>query len=101
MLKLVLSGGIASGKSSVCKLLREYVDGIVIFESDVAVHALIDSDAETIAEIVAQFGLESKNADGRISREFLRNFVFEDPSARLKLEALRAPCFLFGYSRRH
>ena len=55
---MALSGGIASGKSTVCRLLREYLPSLVIFDSDAVVHRLLESVREEFDrdEIIRQCG---------------------------------------------
>ncbi len=87
----VLTGGIASGKSTVCRLLREFLPAIVIFDCDAAVHRLLDGDAE-VARIVSEaFGSRVLDPEGRIDRNVLREQVFADPSSRLRLEEILHP----------
>jgi transcription termination factor Rho len=87
----VLTGGIASGKSTVCRLLKELIPSAEIFDCDTAVHRMLDSDPE-IAEMIAEaLGENARNAEGRIDRNFLRNSVFADDAARLKLEGILHP----------
>ena len=91
MKSIALTGGIASGKSTVCRLLREWLPGVAIFDCDAAVHQLLESDPEVAARVVEVFGGEALDARGRVDRSFLRERVFEDDSARAQLEAILHP----------
>ncbi|NQX00057.1 transcription termination factor Rho [bacterium] len=88
---MALTGGIASGKSTVCRMLAEWLPSLVIFDCDAAVHALLESDPEVAARVAAEFGDPMLDARGRIERQLLRTRVFEDESARLALEAILHP----------
>ena len=88
---MALTGGIASGKSTVCRFLREFLPSIVIFDCDAAVHRMLDGDAGVSAIIKEAFGDQALDAQGRIDRHFLRGTVFADESARLRLEEILHP----------
>ena len=88
---IALTGGIASGKSTVCRILREYLPGIVIFDCDTAVHRMLETDSEVAAIISETFGDQALDSHGRIDRHFLRGRVFADEVARLRLEAILHP----------
>ena len=88
---MVLTGGIASGKSTVCRLLREWLPGLVIFDADDAVHRMLDSDRALAAQVAAEFGADALGADGKVKRGYLRERVFSDDLARARLEAMVHP----------
>ena len=88
---VVLTGGVASGKSTICRLLREWVPSVVIFDCDAAVHRLLESDAEVAAAIGQAFGLQALDGHGQPSRDFLRGKVFSDEAARSRLESILHP----------
>ncbi len=88
---MALTGGIASGKSTVCRLLREFLPSLVIFDCDAAVHRLLEADAEVAAIISESFGAQVLDGQGRIDRHFLRGRVFADETVRLRLEAILHP----------
>lgn len=88
---MALTGGIASGKSTVCRVLREMIPSVVIFDCDTAVHRMLEADAEVAAIISETFGDQALDGAGRIDRHFLRGRVFADESARLRLEAILHP----------
>ena len=88
---MALTGGIASGKSTVCRLLGEWLPSIVIFDCDAAVHRMLESDPEVAAIITNSFGDQALDSHGRIDRHFLRGRVFSDPQARTRLEAILHP----------
>ncbi len=87
---LALTGGIATGKSTVARLLAER-HAWTAFDADACVHHLLDSDSGVQAKIVAHFGPKVRRADGSIDRTALRNRVFADPAARRHLEGILHP----------
>ena len=91
MTSIALTGGIATGKSTVCDLLREYLPKVVIFDCDEAVRRLLDDDAEVASALCLAFGAEVLDGSGRVDREYLRGRVFADEAARGRLEAILHP----------
>ncbi len=88
---MALTGGIASGKSTVCRLLGEWLPSMVIFDCDAAVHRMLESDAGVASIVAEAFGGEVLDPQGRIDRHFLRGRVFADESARVRLEGILHP----------
>ncbi len=88
---VVLTGGIASGKSSVCRLLREWLPAVVIFDCDAAVHRMLESDPVVTSQIGEVFGSQALDARGQVDRHFLRGRVFAQESARICLEQILDP----------
>ena len=87
---MALTGGIASGKSTVCRLLLEWLP-VVVFDCDAAVHRMLEADPMVAKAVAEAFGGESIDPQGRIDRQFLRGRVFDDDAARLRLEAILHP----------
>jgi dephospho-CoA kinase len=86
----IVTGGVASGKSSFCRLLADAVPSAVPFDSDRCVHELLDSPA--IAQQVAeQFGARVLKPGGEVDRQALRSVVFGDDAARKRLESVLHP----------
>ncbi len=84
-----LTGGIASGKSTVDRLFRER--GIVVADADVAAREAVAPGSAGLAEVVAAFGSGVLAADGGLDRAAMRRRVFDDPDARSTLEAIVHP----------
>ena len=80
-----LTGGIASGKSTVAAMLREF--GFQVLDADTLAHQLIEPEQPAYNEVVQQFGREILDPDRRINRGKLGALVFAD---RSKLAALNA-----------
>ena len=85
MLRLGLTGGIASGKSAVAAMLREM--GFAVLDADSLAHRLIERGEPAHEEILREFGPAITDASGRINRTQLANVVFAD---RVKLDRLNA-----------
>jgi dephospho-CoA kinase len=89
MLTIGLTGGIASGKSTVSGMLRDL--GASIIDADVIVHQLQSPGSEELAEIFQAFGTGVMLPDGSLDRKALAALVFGDPSRRKVLEAILHP----------
>jgi dephospho-CoA kinase len=84
-----LTGGIASGKSTVAKQLIEL--GVVVVDADLLAREVVTRGSEALAEIVSAFGSEVLAADGGLDRERLGKRVFAEPHARQRLNAIVHP----------
>jgi len=85
-----LTGGVASGKSSVARAFEaRHAGGLV--DADLAARAVVEPGTEGLAAVVAHFGPEVLAADGRLDRAALRALVFGDAGQRKALEALLHP----------
>jgi dephospho-CoA kinase len=84
-----LTGGIASGKSSVATLLA--ARGAVIIDADVLARDVVAQGAPLLDEVADRFGPSVLAADGSLDRAALGRVVFADPAARRDLEALIHP----------
>ncbi len=84
-----LTGGIATGKSSVATLLA--ARGAVVIDADVLARDVVANGAPLLAEVAQRFGNAILSEDGSLDRAALGRVVFSDPSARRDLEALIHP----------
>ncbi|HKW87770.1 MAG TPA: dephospho-CoA kinase [Candidatus Acidoferrales bacterium] len=98
MLRVGLTGGIASGKSVVAEILRE--QGCAIIEADLLTHEYLKPENPVSREIVREFGPQILDASGTISRAKLGEIVFGDPQKLARLNALTHPRVLREISRR-
>ena len=89
MLKIALTGGIATGKSHVLEEFRRR--GVPCLDADVLAHGVTAPGTEATAAIAARFGDDILTADGAVDRARLGPIVFADPSARRDLEAIVHP----------
>src|SRR5580692_278870 len=76
MLRVGLTGGLASGKSTVAGYLREL--GAEVIEADALGRALMEPGQRVYAEIVREFGPEAVSPDGRLNRARLAEMAFKD-----------------------
>ncbi|WP_201352100.1 dephospho-CoA kinase [Hydrogenimonas urashimensis] len=82
---IALTGGIASGKSTVCNLLKLY--GLRIIDADAIARRILDEEAAAIGELFGPRYLK----EGRIDRQALGKLIFSDAVARRELEAFIHP----------
>jgi dephospho-CoA kinase len=87
-LRIGLTGGIASGKSTVAEILAEL--GAVIIDSDQLAREVVEPGTDALAQIEQRFG-PSVITDGRLDRPALGKIVFADAAARADLEAIIHP----------
>jgi dephospho-CoA kinase len=89
MLRVALTGGIATGKSYVLDRFRRR--GVPCLDADTLAHGVTAAGTEATAAIAARFGPEVMAADGSVDRARLAPIVFADHGARRDLEALVHP----------
>lgn len=88
MLKIGLTGGIGSGKSTVAGIFN--VLGIPVFDADAAAKSIMENNLELRAAIVQEFG-EASFANGTLNRKYLADIVFTDSFRLDTLNALVHP----------
>lgn len=93
-----LTGGIATGKSTVSALLREL--GAEIIDADLLAREVVEPGEPALGEIVAEFGPGVLDAEGRLDRKALGAIVFADPERRRTLEAITHPRIRDRFMRR-
>ncbi|MGE5415900.1 MAG: dephospho-CoA kinase [Acidobacteriota bacterium] len=84
-----LTGGIASGKSTVSNFLKEL--GAYIIDADEVAHEIMLPGQPAYKEIVDGFGPQVVGEDGLLNREKLGEMVFHDPTLRFKLNQITHP----------
>ncbi|MHB8511277.1 MAG: dephospho-CoA kinase [Actinomycetota bacterium] len=89
MLLVGLTGGIASGKSTVAKMLADR--GAVVIDADLIAREIVEPGQEAYQKIVEHFGPDVLQLDKRIDREKLGRIVFNDPAKRVLLNELTHP----------
>ena len=89
MLRVGLTGGIGSGKSTIASLL--VMRGVPVIDTDEITRALTEPGQECYEEIVRLFGDVILDGNRRIDRERLRERVFDNADERHRLEAILHP----------
>lgn len=89
-MKLIgLTGGVASGKSSVARFLRR--QGAHVIDADVVAREVVEPSTDGLSQIVARFGETILDKDGALDRTALGAIVMDDTQARKALEAILHP----------
>jgi dephospho-CoA kinase len=84
-----LTGGLATGKSTVSDVLRGL--GCVVLDADVLAREVVEPGEPALAAIAAEFGPDVLQADGTLDRKRLGAIVFADPTRRRRVEAITHP----------
>lgn len=93
MLKIGVTGGIGSGKSTVCNIFRNL--GVPVFDSDQASRDLVNEDPAIKSALRKTFGSDMFFQDGNLDRKRLARLVFNNPPELEKLNAIIHPV-VFG-----
>lgn len=97
MKTLGVTGGIGSGKTTVCRMFEAL--GARVFYADLEAKRLMQEDPKARAEIVAAFGPESYDGQGRLDRAYLAQRVFSDAAALARLNAIVHPRVFDAFER--
>ncbi|MEJ8846490.1 dephospho-CoA kinase [Variovorax rhizosphaerae] len=89
MRRIGLTGGIGSGKSTVAGMLVQR--GAALIDTDAIARSLTLPGGRAMAPIAAQFGPDVVQADGALNRDRMRQIVFQDASAKRRLEGILHP----------
>jgi dephospho-CoA kinase len=84
-----LTGGIASGKSTVADLFA--ARGVTVLDTDLIARQVVEPGQPTLGRVVEAFGPGVLGPDGSLDRPALRARVFSDPAARRRLESILHP----------
>lgn len=88
-LRIGLTGGIASGKSTVAQRFLEL--GVPVIDADEAARTVVQPGQPGLAQVIERFGAGVLAADGQLDRRTLRNLIFADPALRGSLESILHP----------
>jgi dephospho-CoA kinase len=88
-MRVGLTGGVASGKSTVSAMLADL--GAVIVDADILAREVVARGTEGLSEVVAEFGPDVLTKDGALDRSALGALVFADADRRRALEAIIHP----------
>ena len=89
MLRIGLTGGIASGKSTVASMLRDL--DCPVLAADALGHELLEPGQTAYAEVVREFGIDILDSYGNVDRTALGEIVFADEERREKLNSILHP----------
>ena len=89
MLKIGLTGGIASGKSTVCNIFSQL--GVAVIDADEIAHELVEVGKPCYLDIINTFGTAFLSKDQQLDRAKLRQLIFSDHVAKLELETILHP----------
>lgn len=89
MLKVGLTGGIGSGKSTVSNMMKD--KNIPVIDADIISREVLDIYPDILKEIEDTFGKEFIDSNGKLKRRQLGNFIFKDKNEREKLENILIP----------
>lgn len=87
--RVALTGGIASGKTTVANLFAGL--GVPVIDTDVIARAVVEPGQPALAAVVAAFGRDVLDADGRLDRRRMRERIFSDREAQRRLETILHP----------
>jgi dephospho-CoA kinase len=97
-LRVGLTGGIASGKTTVASLFAAH--GAAIIDTDVIAREIVAQGQTGLDRVVEAFGREVLDASGALDRRRMRASVFADPAQRRRLEEILHPLILDEMTRR-
>lgn len=89
MIKIGITGGIASGKSTATEYIRQ--KGYTVIDADEAARAVVEPGAKGWLMICGRFGYDFLNEDKTLNRKKLGDYIFEHPEKRKKLEEILHP----------
>jgi dephospho-CoA kinase len=89
VLRIGLTGGVASGKSAVATLFGSL--GATVIDTDIIAREVVAPGQTGLAEITAAFGPDMLCSDGTLDRSALRQLVFSDPARKQQLESILHP----------
>lgn len=97
MLKIGITGGIGSGKTTVCRVFE--VLGIPVFYADDIAKSIMQTDALLREDIIKGFGNDSYTVTGELDRKYIAAIVFNNNEQLLKLNALVHPAVFRAFDR--
>ena len=94
---VVLTGGIASGKTSVSDRFAQL--GVPIIDTDVIAHRIVEPGQPALSQIYREFGEDFVTAEGRLDRRKMRSAIFSNPDLKTRLENILHPAIAAEASR--
>ena len=99
MQKIGITGGIGTGKTTICHIFETL--GIPIYYADIAAKAIMVEDEILVQKIKNLFGVEAYIDSGVLNRSFIGNLVFKDNDLLAKLNAIVHPALAIHYEKWH
>jgi dephospho-CoA kinase len=87
--RVALTGGIASGKTTVADLFATH--GVPLVDTDLIAREVVEPGQPALAAVAQAFGSDVLDPEGRLDRRRLREIIFSDATARARLEAILHP----------
>lgn len=97
MLRIGLTGGVASGKTTVANLFADA--GAVVLDTDVIAREVVEPGEPALAALVEALGDDILGTDGRLDRALLRRRLFGDEALRRRVESILHPAILAELGR--
>jgi dephospho-CoA kinase len=97
MLKIGITGGIGSGKTTVCKVFE--LLGIPVFYADHVAKSIMQTDLQLKNEILIAFGPQSYSIDGLLNRSYISSIVFKDEAQLNKLNSIVHPAVFRAFDQ--
>ena len=94
---IVVTGGIGSGKSAVCRIIKDRY-GFGVYEADDRVKALYDSNPVLLDRIEDALGMTVRDSDGKLIRSRLAELIFSDRAALETVESLVFPALIDDFN---
>ncbi|MFN8318219.1 MAG: dephospho-CoA kinase [Saprospiraceae bacterium] len=92
MIKLGITGGIGSGKSTICKIFETL--GVPVYYADDRAKSIMTSNAVVKKAILSLFGVDAYFRNGRLNRAFISQAVFQNPVLREKMNQIVHPAVI-------
>lgn len=96
MIRIGITGGIGSGKSTVCRIFGEA--GAAVYDSDAAAKRLMNEDADLRSRLVDEFGVQTYE-NGVLNRAYLASVVFADEEKLHRLDSIVHPAVREDFRR--
>ncbi|MBU3145589.1 dephospho-CoA kinase [Clostridium sp. CF012] len=98
MLKVGITGGIGSGKSTVTNMLRE--KDLPIIDADIIAREVLIINPEVLIQIKEEFGYEFFDEEGKLKRKEFGHYIFKNDTRRKKLESIMMPFIISEINHR-
>lgn len=96
MLKIGITGGIGSGKTTICRIFE--ILSIPVFNADVTAKMIMITDHDLVEKIKVRFGKEAYFDTGELNRKYLSDIVFNDPNELQILNELVHPAAIKAFN---